>query len=155
MKKLTVFLLVTTTCFSQTVSKQVIGTAGKTQSNSNFKVSWTTGEPVVGLMTAGGNQLGNGYYPALNMQALSVEDNTMDVQLRVYPNPTSQSLYVSHPELNSFRITIVDLNGKQLYSGTINKEEPLDISNYTLGMYMVTVENAATNKKNTYKIIKK
>jgi hypothetical protein len=49
----------------------------------------------------------------------------------------------------------VDLNGKQLYSGTINKDEPLDISNYTLGMYMVTVENAATNKKNTYKIIKK
>ena len=155
MKKLTVFLLVTTTCFSQTVSKQVIGTAGKTQSNSNLKVSWTTGEPVVGLMTAGGNQLGNGYYPALNLQALSVEDNTMDVQLRVYPNPTSKSLYVSHPELNSFGITIVDLNGKQLYQGTINKEEPLDVSNYTLGMYMVTVENSATNKKNTYKIIKK
>ena len=155
MKQLIFILLASTTCFSQTVSKQVIGTAGKTQSNSNFKVSWTTGEPVVGLMTAGGNQLGNGYYPALNLQALSVEDNTMDVQLRVYPNPTSQSLYVSHPELNSFGITIVDLNGKQLYQGTINKEEPLDISNYTLGMYMVTVENAATNKKNTYKIIKK
>ena len=155
MKNLVIILLVTTTCFSQTVSKQVIGTAGKTQSNSNLKVSWTTGEPVVGLMTAGGNQLGNGYYPALNLQALSVEDNTMDVQLRVYPNPTSKSLYVSHPELNSFGITIVDLNGKQLYQGTINKEEPLDVSNYTLGMYMVTVENSATNKKNTYKIIKK
>jgi hypothetical protein len=155
MKQLIFIFLASTTCFSQTVSKQVIGTAGKTQSNSNFKVSWTTGEPVVGLMTAGGNQLGNGYYPALNLQALSVEDNTMDVQLRVYPNPTTQSLYVSHPELNSFGITIVDLNGKQLYQGTINKEEPLDISNYTLGMYMVTVENAASNKKNTYKIIKK
>ena len=155
MKQLIFILLASTTCFSQTVSKQVIGTAGKTQSNSNLKISWTTGEPVVGLMTAGGNQLGNGYYPALNFQALSVEDNTMDVQLRVYPNPTTQSLYVSHPELNSFGITIVDLNGKQLYQGTINKEEPLDISNYTLGMYMVTVENAATNKKNTYKIIKK
>ena len=106
-------------------------------------------------MTAGNNQLGNGYYPALNLQALSVEDNTMDVQLKVYPNPTSQSLYVSHPEMNSFRITIVDLNGKQLYSGTINKDEPLDVSNYTQGMYMVTIENATTNKKNTYKIIKK
>jgi hypothetical protein len=155
MKQLIFILLASTTCFSQTVSKQVIGTAGKTQSNSNLKISWTTGEPVVGLMTAGGNQLGNGYYPALNLQALSVEDNTMDVQLRVYPNPTSQFLCVSHPDMNSFGITIVDLNGKQLYSGTINKDEPLDISNYTLGMYMVTVENAATNKKNTYKIIKK
>jgi len=155
MKKLTLFLLVTTMGYSQTVSKQVIGTAGKTQSNSNFKVSWTTGEPVVGLMTAGGNQLGNGYYPALNLQALSVEDNTMDVQLRVYPNPTSQSLYVSHPELNSIGIQIVDLNGKQVYSGTISKDQPLDVSNYSQGMYLITIENKEANKKNTYKIIKK
>jgi hypothetical protein len=66
MKKLTVFLLVTTMGYSQTISKQVIGSAGKTQSNSNLKVSWTTGEPVVGLMSAGGHQLGNGYYGYAN-----------------------------------------------------------------------------------------
>jgi hypothetical protein len=155
MKKLFTLLCMTSIASAQSISKQVIGAAGKTQSNSNLKISYTVGEPVVGLMTAGGNQLGNGYYPALNLQALSVEDNILDVQLKVYPNPTSQSLYVSHPELNSFGISIVDLNGKQLYQGTINKEEPLDVSNYTQGMYMVTVENTTTNKKNTYKIIKK
>jgi hypothetical protein len=141
--------------FSQSISKQVIGTSGKTLTNSNLKLSYTVGEPVVGLMTAGGNQLGNGYYPAMDLQTLSVEDSVLDVQLKVYPNPTSQTLHVSHPELNSFGITIVDLNGKQLYSGTINKEEPLDVSNYTQGMYLVTIENTTTNKKNTYKIIKK
>jgi hypothetical protein len=106
-------------------------------------------------MTARGNQLGNGYYPALDLQALSVEDNVLDVQLRVYPNPTSQSLYLTHPNMSSFGITILDLNGKQLYSGNINKDEPLDVSNYTQGMYLVSVENKETNKKNTYKIIKK
>jgi hypothetical protein len=155
MKKLLFFLLITAAGYSQSISKQVIGAAGKTQSNGNSKLSWTVGEPVVGLMTAGGNQLGNGYYPALNLQALSVEDNVVDVQLSVYPNPTSQSLYISHPDVNSFGISIVDLNGKQLYQGTINKEEPLDVSGYTQGMYMVKVENTITNKKNTYKIIKK
>jgi len=147
--------LITSFSYSQTISKQVIGTAGKTQSNSNLKVNWSVGEPVVGLMTAGGNQLGNGYYPALDLQALSVEDNVLDVQLRVYPNPTSQSLYVTHPNMSSFGITILDLNGKQLYSGNINKDEPLDVSNYTQGMYLVSVENKETNKKNTYKVIKK
>ena len=155
MKKLLLLLLISNICQAQSISKQVIGAAGKTQSNGNSKLSWTVGEPIVGLMTAGGNQLGNGYYPALNLQALSVEDNALDVQLRVYPNPTSQSLYVSHPEINSFGITIVDLNGKQLYSGTINKEEPLDVSGYMQGMYIITIENTSTNKKNSYKIIKK
>jgi hypothetical protein len=106
-------------------------------------------------MTAGGNQLGNGYYPALNLQALSVEDNVLDVQIRVYPNPTSQLIYVMHPNMNSFGITIVDLNGKQLYQGTISKDEPVDVSTYTQGIYLVTVENKETQKKNTYKIIKK
>ena len=57
--------------------------------------------------------------------------------------------------MNSFGITIVDLNGKQLYQGSINKDEPLDLSNYTQGMYLVTIENKEANKKNTYKIIKK
>jgi len=138
----------------QSISKHVIGTAGKTENNSNLKVSWTIGEPVVGLMTAGGKQLGNGYHPSLNVQALSVEESLLDVQIRVYPNPTSEMLYVSHPELNSFYIQISDLNGKLIYSNTINKEEPLDISNYSQGMYLVTIENKETNKKNTYKIIK-
>ena len=155
MKKLLFLFLITAAGYSQSISKQVIGAAGKTQSNGNSRLSWTVGEHVVGLMTAGGNQLGNGYYPALNLQALSVEDNVLDLQLKLYPNPTSQSLYVSHPDVNSFGITIVDLNGKQLYQGTINKEEPLDLSGYTQGIYTVTIENTTTKKKNTYKIIKK
>ena len=154
MKNLMMILLMTTISYSQSISKQVIGTGEKTQSNSNLKVNWTIGEPVVGLMSNGGNQLGNGYYPSLDLQALSIEDNVLDVQLRIYPNPTAQSLYVLHPDMSSFGITILDLNGKQLYSGTINNE-PLDVSNYTQGMYLVTVENKETNKKNTYKIIKK
>ncbi|CAN1544839.1 Secretion system C-terminal sorting domain [Flavobacteriaceae bacterium] len=157
MKPLIIILLVSAIGYSQTpsISKQVIGAAGKTQTNSNLKVSWTVGEPVVGLMTAGGNQLGNGYFPALNLQALQVEDHSLDVQIKVYPNPTSQMLYVSHLEFNSFLIQIADLNGKQIYSGTINNEQPLDVSSYTQGMYLMTITSKESNKKNTYKIIKK
>ena len=155
MKHLFLLFFATTFGYTQTISKQIIGTAGKTQSNSTVKVSWTVGEPVVGLMTAGGKQLGNGYYPAMNLQVLSIEDNAIEVQIKVYPNPTSQMLYVSYQELNSFSIQITDLNGKTIYAGVIAKETPLDMSNYSQGMYLVTIENKATNKKNTYKIIKK
>ncbi len=155
MKHFIIILLVSSLGYSQKISKQIIGAAGKTQTSSNLKLSYTLGEPVVGLMTAGGNQLGNGYYPAKELQVLSVEDNSMAVQLRVYPNPTTQSLYVSHPEFSSFGIQIVDLNGKQIYSGNIIKDAPLDVSNYTQGMYLVTIENTTTHQKNTYKIIKK
>ena len=155
MKQLISILLLSFMGYSQSISKQVIGTAGKTQTNSNLKVSWTVGESVVGLMTAGGNQLGNGYYPAMDLQALQIEDHSLDLKIKVYPNPTSEMLYVTHPELNSFSIQITDLNGKQIYSGTIDKDQPLNVSNYTQGIYLVTISNKEANKKNTYKIIKK
>ena len=140
--------------FSQTISKQVIGSSGKTLTNSNLKINYSIGEPIVGLMTVGANQLGNGFHPSLNIQALSVEESSLDIQFKVYPHPTSQLLYVSHPELDSFLIKISNLNGELIYSSYINKEEPLDISNYSLGIYLITIENKETNKKNTYKIIK-
>jgi hypothetical protein len=86
----------------------------------------------------------------------SLSTQTIEKDLiSLYPNPTSQGLYVSHPEFNSLGIQIVDLNGKQMYLGTIQKDVPLDVSTYTPGMYLVTIENKETNKKNTYKIIKK
>ena len=136
--------------FSQSISKQIIGSIGATQSQNNIKLSFTVGELVVGLMSAGDQQLANGYYAAMNQQTLNLEDIPS-----VYPNPTSHALYVNHPKINSFGISMVDLNGKLLYQGTINKSEPLNISNYTTGIYVVIVENTKTKKKNTYKIIKK
>jgi hypothetical protein len=155
MKQLIFILLASTTCFSQSISKQVIGTSGKTLTNSNLKLSYTVGEPVVGLMTAGSNQLGNGYYPSMDLQALSIDDASLNVQIKIYPNPTSQSLYVTHPEITTFQVQIADLNGKQLFEDTIEKDVALDVSSYTQGMYLITIENKESNKKNTYKIIKK
>ena len=136
---------------AQSISKQVIGSAGM----SAPQLSWTTGEAVVGLMQSSGSQLGNGYYDARNLVALGVEDYTLDVQLKVYPNPTAQLLYVSHPEQTTFSIGIADLNGRQIYSGTINTSTPLDIGQYPQGMYLVIIANTETHKKNSYKIIKK
>ena len=154
MKNYIFILLVTSIGFAQTISKQVIGAAGKTQSNNNLKVSYTVGEPVVGIMTGGGTQLGNGYHPALNVQALSIQDNALALQVKVYPNPTSQSLFVSHPDVTTFTIQITDLNGKLKYTGAVIKDMPLDVSNYATGIYLITVENKESNIKNTYKFIK-
>ncbi len=151
-------LLLGLVCFelqAQTISKQVIGASGQTLTNANLKLAYSIGEPVVGLMSSGSNQLGNGYYPALDLETLSNQDNSLNLQLKVFPNPTTQYLHVTHPNMTSFKIQIADITGKQMYGGSIKKEVPLDISSYTQGTYLITIENTTTNKKNTYKIIKK
>jgi hypothetical protein len=47
------------------------------------------------------------------------------------------------------------MNGKQIHTGTIEKGIPLDVSSYSQGMYLVTIEDTSNHKKNTYKVIKK
>jgi hypothetical protein len=152
---LTVFLLLTFVSYAQSISKSVIGMAGKTQSNGGLSVSWTAGEPVVGLMTSGSAQLGNGYYPSLNVQALSKEDFTMDVAIKIYPNPTSNFLYAEQKDQHQLTINIVDINGRVVLENKINSGGQIDISNFSKGIYIIQVQDLETKKKNTYKIIKK
>jgi hypothetical protein len=57
--------------FSQSISKSVIGMAGGTLTNEGVSISWTAGEPIVGLMTGKAGQLGNGYYPSMDVEILS------------------------------------------------------------------------------------
>ena len=91
------------------------------------------------------------YYTKNALSTETIENNLISL----YPNPTSNLLYVSHPKLNSLDIQITDLSGRQMYSGAIQKEVPLNVSSYAKGIYLVTAENKETNKKKTYKIIKK
>ena len=56
--------------FSQTITKQVIGSNGTTQSSDNITSSYTIGEPVVGLMYNENNQLSNGFHSGLNLNSV-------------------------------------------------------------------------------------
>jgi hypothetical protein len=152
---LTAFLLLTFCSYAQSISKSVIGMAGKTQTNGGLSVSWTAGEPIVGLMSGGGNQLGNGYYPSLDVQALSKEDFTMEVAIKVYPNPTSNFLYAEQKDQHQLRINIVDVNGRVVLENRINSGGQIDVSNFSKGIYIVQVQDLETKKQNTYKVIKK
>jgi hypothetical protein len=156
-KKIILFLTLSAciSSHSQFISKQVIGSAGSTQTNSNLKVSFSVGELVVGIMTTANNQLGNGYWPSLNLQSLNIEDTNLEEQLKIYPNPTTQFISISHPLISLFEVVIQDINGKKLFDGGVNSEEPLNFSNYSSGIYLLTIKNNSNNKKNTYKIIKK
>jgi hypothetical protein len=66
-----IFLFIYSTNYSQSISKSVIGLAGKTLTNGGVVLSWTAGEPIVGSMTGKFGQLGNGYYPFMDIEALS------------------------------------------------------------------------------------
>ena len=117
-------VLLSMTVSSQSISKQVIGPGGGTDDNGTNKLSYTTGEVIVGAMTSedGSIQLGNGYYPSLDLEALSTENPELQLNLKLFPNPVTEVFYVSHPTATQFKLNITSINGKQLFSGTHQKE---------------------------------
>lgn len=140
---------------AQSISKQVISPTGTSISNGNNQLSYTAGEIVVGGMTDedGSFQLGNGYYPSLNLEALSIESPTTNFLVKIYPNPTKQVIFITHPSSNFFKVFISDLTGKVLLQKEVGKQEPINIEKYPSGTYLINI-TTENKKTNSYKIIK-
>ena len=151
-----VFLLFSISSYSQTISKQVIGPAGQTFENGNNKLSYTAGEVVVGAMTDedGSYQLGNGYYPSLDLSTLNTESAELKLQVKVFPNPTKEVIYITHPTENLFEVKVTDVSGKQILQTAYQTPQPLSIQNLATGTYFITVTTKDSKQTNTYKIIK-
>ena len=139
-----------------TISKQVIGPGGQTFENENNKLSYTVGEVAVGAMTdeEGTYQLGNGYYPSLNLSTLTTETPELQLQVKVFPNPTKEVIYITHPTEQFFEVRITDVSGKQILQTAHQKQQPLSVQTLTTGTYFITVTTQESKKTNTYKIIK-
>ena len=136
------FLLLGVSSYAQpTISKQVIGPGGQTFENGNNKLSYTVGEVAVGAMTDedGTYQLGNGYYPSLNLSTLNTETPELQLQVKVFPNPTKEVIYITHPTEQFFEVRITDVNGKQILQKEHIKDQPLNVQTLTSGTYIVIV----------------
>ena len=152
------FLLLGFSSYAQpTISKQFIGPGGQTFENGNNKLSYTVGEVTVGAMTDedGTYQLGNGYYPSLNLSTLSSETPELQLQVKVFPNPATEVIYVTHPTEQFFEVAITDVSGKQILQTAHQKQQPLNVEILTTGTYFITVTTKESKQTNTYKIIKK
>lgn len=152
-----IFLFIGFLGFSQTISKQVIGPAGATFENGTSKLSYTTGEVLVGAMTDenGSIQLGNGYYPSLNLSTLSIEISDLQLKVKIYPNPAKEVIYITHPTEQFFEVIITDISGKQILQTALQKAQPLQVRHFAKGTYLITVTTKSLKQTNTYKIIKR
>ena len=139
-----------------TISKQVIGPGGQTFENGNNKLSYSVGEVAIGAMTDedGTYQLANGYYPSLNLSTLNTETPELQLQVKVFPNPTKEVIYITHPTEQFFEVKITDVSGKQILQTAHQKQQPINVQTLTTGTYFISVTTKESKQTNTYKIIK-
>ena len=153
------FCLLLLTCVSlsaQSVEKSVISAIGNSYSGQNFSVSYNAGELVIGSQSSedGSIQLGSGYYPSLNLITLDVNIPELKFGFNLYPNPVRDALYIEHPTLSEFIVSIHDINGRLVYEQLSQVKKPISTSNLSLGTYIVSVKTTDNQRINSYKVIK-
>lgn len=82
-----------------------------------------------------------------NLTILGIGDNSLS-NLRVYPNPSSDKIFIDSKNEFIEEIVVYDVLGKQLFSKKRNLKE-LDISNFQSGLYflLITTDEGSFAKK--------
>lgn len=87
------------------------------------------------------------YFAIDDIQTLStsgVAKNDL-LAIEMYPNPTTDYLHVTAPQGN---ITIVDMQGKLVYSNSHDQSSTIDISDLISGVYVIRWSNASDSYTN-------
>ena len=80
----------------------------------------------------------------------TINNNTF---VKVYPNPTSNKVFISSLETNLTHIAVYSMTGKQIIDKDLNtKETSLSFSELPRGVYLLKV--MSDSKVNTYKVVR-
>ena len=141
---------------AQTASLELVSSAGNSFSNTSYQLDWSIGECVSSTHSAGDYVITQGLHQSSYVVTL-VEDLRADIQMSVYPNPTTDfvSLKVESSKIEGMQYTITDFSGRVLQTENFAEViEQINFSNYAAGTYFISVvENNQLIK--SFKIIKK
>ncbi len=141
---------------AQSLSPEVISSAGSSFTNSSATLDWTVGEPVTSTLNNSNNILSQGFHQP-NLLVTAISEAAADYSVTLFPNPTVDLIQLQI--LNTLNeIIFIDLHnaeGKLLLSQQINTSSNLqiDMSKYSTGTYLLSLTNNQEKIK-TYQIIK-
>jgi hypothetical protein len=95
-----------------------------------------------------------GLAPCYNTQLSTVNHEDSDFRLIIYPNPTSGNFNIDLGyNFSSVKVTINDLNGKQIQSKTFHNKQLLNLSlKQPTGIYLLVIESG--DRKSTIRLVK-
>ena len=87
-----------------------------------------------------------------SLSNLSIDHSTKK-EMTIYPNPTSNKIYIQHLPHTIQRVIIKDITGKIIYSDHTISNNSIDLSSFKTGVYILTfkMENGETMNKRIVK----
>jgi len=135
---------------AQTLSPNVIATSGTFAESQQGSLAWTIGEIAVETFSGPG-YLTQGFHQPANSALV-------ETGITVYPNPTSDFLFIKIPTQTKYSLELSNLHGQLLIEASVttngNLIYQLDIHKFSSAIYLLLVYNQETGKKSYFKIIK-
>jgi len=144
--------------YSQSLSPEVIATAGDHFSTSSAQLSWTLGEPVSETFSGEGTTILTQGFHQTDLMITALADFSADFKVSVYPNPTAEWLNVEAPDAPAaFGLELFDVTGKPLQflpAEPQSERRTVDLSGLTPGMYLLRLRTEDRKTIKTFKIFK-
>lgn len=153
-------LLVTTLLLglTQVNAQEAVVTSGGNASGTNGNVSYSVGQIVYTTNTGATGSVAQGVQQPFEIQTvLGAENFNINLQLAVYPNPTTNwlQLEVKNTEFTNLSYQLFDLNGRMILNQKITTEtSTISMEQLPAAIFLLKVVNNNKEVK-TFKIIKK
>ena len=139
---------------AQSMNQDVVSNAGDEFVNGGVSMSWTLGETVIETFSNASIVLTQGFHQS-QVTVFGIEPVGPDLDISVYPNPTSSVLNIDFGSFDkSAIIHIADMNGKLIQKKTLSSNDILNIDHLASGMYLLDIKNEQNQTLKTFKIQK-
>lgn len=140
---------------AQSINKQVIASLGNSISNSNYQITNTVGEAVIGpKMNA--VTINQGFLASItNTATLSTTTLVTDQNIKVYPNPVIETLNIDLGGTTKATLTIYDVTGKEIFREILgSSKSSFNMADFSKGVYLVQLYFKENQINETFKILK-
>jgi len=142
---------------AQSISPEVIASAGEHYDNGTVQLSWTLGEVMIDTYDNGTNILTQGFHQT-ELTVTSIEETLADIRLNLYPNPTSEYLNIelgnNEEDIN---LQLYDMSGKLIHKDVINAYDTkyvLPMQSVASGQYLVQMQSENGKLNTTHQVVK-
>lgn len=157
MKKKKLLLIGVYLCCTQINAQEAIASSGGDASGSNGSTSYSVGQIVYPTIYGATGSVMQGVQQPFEIQTvLGIDNFNISLELSVYPNPTTDVLYlqVKKPDFEAIQYLLFDSNGRLLESNRITTTTTaIQMERYPKSVFLLKVLDNNKEVK-TFKIIK-
>ena len=146
---------------AQSVSPQVVSTAGGYMSDASISLSYTIGELAVQTLTAGSLVITQGFQQPADLGTFREDILETDWQVKTWPNPVANELHLKlgADYQQDILLEIIDISGRVHLTSkleTPSKSEPykIEVSDLKEGLYLIKIRTADHSMQRMVKILK-